>query len=174
MAKYMKGTVGIWDDEHAVVHAAHKTREAGFTKFDAITPYPVHGMEEAVGIKRSWIPYCTFLLGLAGCLAGLAFTYYVAVVSWPINIGGKPMFSLPAFVPIMFELTVFFAAHGSVAILLFVACRLPKVNPPIIDPALSSHKFGIFVPENDDGYNAPKIEKLFKDLGAKEVRAAEF
>ncbi len=174
MAKYSKGTVGIWDDEHAVVAAAAKTRGAGFTKFETISPYPLHGIEDAMGIKRSWIPYCTFVLGLLGCLAGLAFTYYVAVVSWPINIGGKPFFSLPAFIPILFELTVFFAAHGSVFILLFVACRLPKVDPPIIDAALSSHKFGIFIPEDDTGYNAAKVQKLLQDLGAKEVRSAEF
>ncbi len=174
MAKYSKGTVGIWSDEHKVVEAARKTREAGFKKFDAISPYPVHGMEEAAGIQRSWIPYVCFTFGLAGCTFALWFTHYVAAVDWPINVGGKPMWSLPAFIPIIFEMTVLFAALSSVAALVFVACKLPKVDPPVIDPALTSHKFAIFVPEDDHGYDSPRIQKMFKEWGAEECRDAEF
>ncbi len=174
MAKYKNGSVGIWDDEHEVVEAARRTRAAGYTKFEAISPYPVHGMEEAMGIKRSWIPYLTFLFGICGCLGGLLLTYYVAVVDWPINIGGKPFFSLPAFIPILFECTIFCAAHGSVIVLLFIACRLPKVDPPIIDPSLSSHRFAIFIPEDDTGYDRANAQKFLKDLGAKETREAVF
>lgn len=90
------GIAGIFLEEEVVVNAARKVREAGFTKFDAISPYPIHAMEEACGIKRSPIPYVTFIAGCVGLLAGLALTYYTSVIDWPINIGGKPMFSLPA------------------------------------------------------------------------------
>lgn len=163
------GMAGIFLDEHKTIKAATKVREMGFKKFDAITPYPVHGMEEACGIKRSGIPYVTFTAGCVGLLAALALVYYTSVIDWPINVGGRPMFSLPAFIPILFELTVLFAALSSVGAL-FYLCKMPKVDPPVIDKDLTCHKFAIFIPEDDVGYNQDHIEKLFKELGANEVK----
>jgi Protein of unknown function (DUF3341) len=163
------GMAAIFLDEAKVLKAAAHTREAGFVRFDAISPYPVHGMEEACGIKRSTIPYVTFAAGGLGLLAALALVYYTSVVNWPLNIGGKPMFSLPAFIPIMFELTILFAALCSVGAL-FYHCNMPKIDPPTIDKDLTSHKFAIFIPENDIGYSAERIEKMMKDLGAVEVK----
>jgi Protein of unknown function (DUF3341) len=169
MGKTITGMVGIWTDEFKVLDAAKKTKAAGFVKFDAITPYPVHGMEEAIGIPRSFIPWVTFVAGAIGCGAGLLLQWYVAVYDWPINIGGKPFWSLPAFIPVAFEATILFAALSSVATMIIVN-GLPKVNPMIIDPALTSHKFAILIPNNDQGYSEEKIEKLFKELGAESVR----
>jgi len=163
------GIAGIFLDEDKVIAAAYKVRESGFVKFDAITPYPVHGMEEACGIKRSLIPYVTFAAAGFGLLAGLGLVYYTAAIDWPINIGGKPMFSLPAFIPIMFELTILFAALCTVGAL-FYMCKMPRIDPPVIDKDLTCHKFAIFIPENDIGYNQDRIEKLFKELGAAEVK----
>lgn len=169
MAKKIGGVVGIWLDDHKLVEAAHKVRQAGFKKFDAITPFPVHGIEEAVGIQRSMIPWVTFIAGVVGFAAGLGLTYYTSAVDWAINIGGKPFFSGPAFIPVVFELTILFAALASVGAL-FVLCRLPKVDPPVIDPDLTSHKFAIFIPENDVNYDAARAEQMLKSLGAEEVR----
>ena len=163
------GIAGIWTEEHAAIKAAAKTRESGFTKFDAITPYPVHGMEETCGIKRSWIPYVTMVMGTVGLLAGLLLTWWTSAVDWPINVGGKPNFSLPAFIPIMFELTILFAALSSVAALCY-ATKMPRIDPPTIDPDLTSHKFAIFIPQNDTGYDEAKIERLFRELGASDVK----
>jgi Protein of unknown function (DUF3341) len=163
------GIAGIFLEEDIVVEAARKVREAGFTKFDAISPYPIHAMESACGIKRSPIPYVTFIAGCVGLLAGLALTYYTSVVDWPVNIGGKPLFSLPAFIPILFELTVLFAALSSVGAF-FYLCGMPKVDPPTIDKDLTSHKFAIFIPENDVGFNSERVEKLLKELGATEIK----
>lgn len=163
------GTAGIFLKESTVLKAAAKVRESGFIKFDAITPYPVHGMEEACGIKRSWIPYVTFTAGCLGLLAALGLVYYTSVIDWPINVGGKPMFSLPAFIPIMFELTVLFAALSSVGALFYI-CGMPKIDPPVIDKDLTCHKFAIFIPENDVGYNAERVEKLMRELGADDVK----
>lgn len=163
------GTAGIFLTERKILAAAQKVRESGFVKFDAITPYPVHGMEEACGIERSWIPYVTFTAGCLGLLAALGLVYYTSVIDWPINVGGKPMFSLPAFIPIMFELTVLFAALSSVGALFYI-CKMPAIDPPVIDKDLTCHKFAIFIPENDVGYNAERVEKLMKELGADEVK----
>lgn len=173
MAQYTKGVAGIWTEEHLILKAAHKVRESGFTKFEAISAYPIHGMEEACGIKRSWLPYVTFVAGTVGLLAGLWLTWWTSAVDWAVNVGGKPFFSLPAFIPVVFELTILFAALSSVAAL-FYACKIPRVDPPNIDPDLSCHKFAIFVPFNDTGYDEAKLERMFKDLGAIEVKKTEY
>ena len=163
------GMAGIFLDEHQVVDAARKVREAGFTKFDAISPFPLHGIEEAIGIKRSTIPYISFGAACVGLTAGLWLTWWTSVVSWPINVGGKPFFSLPAFIPIMFELTILFSALSSVTALIYY-CKLPQFDPPVIDPDLTSHKFAIFIPQNDTGYDESKISSMLKGLGAVEVK----
>lgn len=168
-----KGIAGIWLDEHKLVKAAAKARQSGFTKFEAISPFPIHGIDEAMGIPFSFIPWVTFIFGLSGFAFGTWFTWWASAVDWALVIGGKPFWSLPAFVPIMFELTILFGALSSVAALIFV-CGLPKVDPPVIDPALTSHKFAIFVPEDDPRFNVAQIESMFKEMGAVEVKRAEF
>lgn len=163
-----KGAMGIWLTEEDILHAAEAIKNKGFLKFDVITPYPVHGMEDACGLKRSWIPWVTFFAGLIGCLFGLWFTWWTSASSWPINIGGKPMWSLPAFIPVIFEIVILFAAHISV-IAMFMACGLPKVNPPVVDPDLTSHKFGLIIYDKDQKYNFTEIQNIFKELGADAV-----
>ena len=103
----------------------------------------------------------------------IRFTWWTSVVDWAINIGGKPMWSLAAFIPVIFETTILFAALSSVGAMILIN-GLPKVNPPIIDPDLSCSKFAIFIPEDDLGFNVTQIEKLFNDLGASEVNRTEF
>ncbi len=165
-----KGVAGIWNDEHELVEAARKAREAGVKNLEAISPYPVHGIDEAMAIPRSYIPYICFAAGLTGCSFGVWFTWWTSAVDWPIVIGGKPLWSLAAFVPIIFECTILFAALTSVGAL-FVINGLPKIDPPTIDPDLTSHKFALFAPESGD---AARLEQLFKSLGAKDVRRTEF
>lgn len=167
------GIAGIWMDEHKMVEAAAKVRASGVKNFEAISPFPLHGIDDAMGIPRSFIPWVTFTFGLLGFALGTWWTWWASSVDWPLIIGGKPMWSLPAFVPIMFELTILFGALSSVGALIF-ACGLPAVDPPVIDPALTSHKFAIWVPEGTGGYNAANLEKIFRDHGAVEVKRAEF
>ncbi len=168
-----KGIAGIWLDEHKMVKAAREARKSGLTKFDAISPFPLHDIDEAMGIPLSFIPWVTFIFGLGGCAFGLWFTWWVAAVDWQLIVGGKPFWSLPAFIPVIFECTILFAALSSVGALIML-CGLPKIDPPVIDPDLTSHKFALFVPEDDTGFNAANIEKMFKDMGAVEVKRAEF
>ena len=146
--KAKSGLVGIWLDDHEMVKAAKRTRDMGITKAEAISPFPLHGIDEALGIPRSFIPWVTFVFGLIGCLFGVWFTWYTAASDWPINIGGKPMWSLAAFIPVIFETTVLLAALSSVAAMILIN-GLPKIDPVVIDPALTCHKFAIFVPESD-------------------------
>lgn len=167
------GIAGIWTDEHQLVKAAAKVRESGVKNIEAISPFPIHGIDDAIGIPRSWIPWVTFIFGLTGFGFGTWFTWWASAVDWPLIIGGKPLWSLPAFVPVMFELTILFGALSSVGALI-AACGLPQVDPPVIDPALTSHKFALWIPENAPGFNASNLEKLFKENGAVEVKRAEF
>lgn len=174
MAKKIGGVMGIWLTEDQILQAASKVRDGGYKDFDAITPYPVHGMEDACGLKRSWIPWVTFIAGSTGCLFGLWFTWWTSAVNWPINVGGKPMWSLPAFIPVIFELTILFAALASVGAL-FAACGLPKIDPPVVDPDLTSHKFGLIIYESDTKYSVSEIENIFNQSGADAVhKVAEY
>lgn len=168
-----RGLAGIWLDEHALVKAAAEVRKAGIKNFEALSPFPIHGIDEAMGIPFSFIPWVTFIFGFIGFAFGVWFTWWTSAVDWALNIGGKPFFSVPAFVPVMFELTILFAALSSVATL-FVKCGLPQIDPPVIDPALTSHKFALWVPESGPGYSAAQVEKLFRDHGAVEIKRAEF
>jgi len=171
--KSKRGVAGIWLDEKKLVEAARKVRASGYTKFEAISPFPLHGIDEAMGIPFSNIPWITLIFCTLGFTFGLWFTWWCSAVDWPINVGGKPMWSLPAFIPIIFECTILFGALASVGAL-FAICGMPQIDPPVIDPALSSHKFGLFIPEDDTGFNSAQIEKLLKDMGAVEVKRAEY
>jgi hypothetical protein len=168
-----KGLAGIWTDEHQLVEAARKTREMGIKKFEAISPYPIHGIDEAMNIPRSFIPYITFAAGLAGCTFGVWFTWWTSAVDWPLVIGGKPLWSLAAFVPVIFECTILFAALTSVGAMIVLYC-LPAIYQPTIYPVLTGHKFALFVPETEQGYDAAKLEQLFRSQGASDVRRTEF
>ncbi len=171
--KTRKVVAGIWLDEKALVGAARTAKNMGIDKLEAISPYPMHEIDDALGIPRSIIPYVTIVTGLIGCAFGIWLTVWTSAYDWPLVIGGKPLNSLAAFVPIIFECTILFAALSSVAAMIY-KCGLPKVDPPIIDPDLTCHKFALFVPEDSKSYDEAKLELLFKDLGAVEVKKAEF
>ncbi len=173
MGQRKKIIAGIWDTEHDVVEAAKKAKAKGYEKLDVISPYPLHGIDDVLGIPRSFIPYITFVMGLAGCAFGTWFTWYVAAYDWPLNIGGKPMWSLAAFIPVIFETTVLFAALSSVGAMI-VLNGLPTMNPPIIDHDLTSHRFALFLTEDDSMFDPQKVEGYFKELGAKDVKHSEF
>jgi hypothetical protein len=172
MGKKVGGLLGIWSDEHEVLKAAHKLREAGYRKFDAITPFPIHGMDDAIGLKPSKIPIVTFVAALSGMAFGFGLQTYILVYDWPLNIGGKPHFSLPAFIPIIFETTVLFGALVTVGTMLMWN-GLPNIFAKVPDERLTDDKFALFIPENDSGYEVAKIDKLFQSLGAEEIKKVE-
>ena len=136
------GAAGLWEDEEVFLEAVRLARKQDRV-FTTYTPFPVHGLEEAMQLKRSWIPWVTFFGGLFGFLFGLWFTWWTSASSWPLIVGGKPFWSLPAFIPVIFELTILFAALSSIAALLY-ACGIPRKSSPL-DPAVTSHKFAVFI-----------------------------
>src|SRR5258706_13082881 len=98
-----RAVLALYDDPDRLLNAAAVAREHGFRDMDAFTPYAVHGLSEVLGIKKSWIPYVTLVMGLTGAALGLTFEIWTSAVDWPLIVGGKPYVSLPAFIPITFE-----------------------------------------------------------------------
>ena len=157
------GIVGYFNDENDLLEAAKKTKLAGYSQFDTISPFPVHGMDEVMGLKRSPVPWFTFFAGLTGCAFAVWFQWWTSAVDYPLNIAGKPFFSLPAFVPIIFEITVLLAGLASFGAVLLL-CKLPQVNPPILDTDLTCHKFALYIPESDPHYDKDQVTKHIKSL----------
>jgi len=164
---------GIWSDEGSFLTAIKSLKQKGYKNMEAITPCPIHGLEDLLEIKRSWIPWVTFIFGLAGCLFGLWFTWWTSAVDWPLNIGGKPLWSLPAFIPVIFECTILLGALSSVGALLY-ACGIPSVDPPVLDKDLTSHKFALYFPLKDKDQTSEELEKELMSLGAQKVIQSEF
>ena len=164
---------GIWSDKTVFLSAIKNLKQKGYKKISAITPCPIHGLEELLEIKRSWIPWVTFVFGLTGCLFGLWFTWWTSAVNWPLIIGGKPFWSLPAFIPVIFECTILLGALSSVGALLY-ACGIPSIDPPVLDKDLSSHKFAIYFKLKEKNQTSGELEQELKALGAERVIHSEF
>ncbi len=164
---------GLWTDESLFLKASKKLVSSGYKDIEAITPYPVHHLDHTLKLKRSFISWVSLFFGLLGFGFGTWFTWWTSAISWPLNIGGKPMWSLPAFIPVIFELTILFAALSSVGALI-LACGLPRLKPHILDPDLSSHKFALMIFQDDLQYDKKTLETLFKTEGAIEVKEGVF
>ena len=165
----LRGVLALYEDPDTLLRAAAQVREHGFANADAYTPYPVHGLSEALGIKKSWIPYVTLVMGLTGAALGLTFEIWTSAYDWPLNVGGKPFVSLPAFIPITFECGVLIAGTMTLAALL-LACGMPDFTTPILDRDLTNNRFAIFIPEKGHGYNEKRAVDLLKGTKAVDVR----
>lgn len=113
-----------------VMHAAEKVRDAGYEKWDVHTPFPVHGMDRAMGLRDSSVGWIVLVMGLTGCLSGFLLLWWTNGIDYPIIIGGKPGFSLPSMIPVMFELTILLSAFGAV-FGMFGLNQLPKHHHPV-------------------------------------------
>ena len=172
-SRKLVGMVGLYDDPDSLVHAASRVREIGFRKWDCHTPYPVHGLDGAMGIKSSPIPYFCLTAGFVGVGVALLMQWWMSAVDYPVRIGGKPLFSWPAFVPITFELFVLFAAIATfVSMLLF--CRLGRWHSPLHDSGVMaevvSHRFGVVLSAEDSLFSEETAEGLLKETGCKDIR----
>jgi hypothetical protein len=114
MRPRLYGFVAEFDDPTALVGAARKAREGGYRRLDAYSPFPVEELTEALGMRHTKLPLLILLGGIVGCLGGYYMQYYAAVISYPINVGGRPLHSWPMFIPVTFELTILLAALTAV------------------------------------------------------------
>jgi hypothetical protein len=172
MAEKLYGIMAEFDTATELVDAARQVRDAGYVKTDAFSPFPIHEIDEALGIKRSILPYLIFAGGVTGLVSALALVYYVHVFDFPIIVGGRPHFSLPAFIPPMFELTVLFSAFVAVFGMLFLN-GLPSPYHPVFNVprfALASReKFFLLIQSDDELYEYDKTREFAGTLGAQEV-----
>jgi Alternative complex III, ActD subunit len=172
MSKKIYGIMAEFDTATEMVDAANEIRLAGYTKTDAFSPFPLHEIDEALGIKRSILPYLIFAGGITGLLTALGLVYFVHVLDYPIIVGGRPYFSLPSFIPPMFELTILFSAGTAVFGMLFLN-GLPSPYHPVFNVprfALATReKFFVIIEAEDPNYDYETTRKFMESLKAQEV-----
>ncbi len=164
-----RAVLALYDDPDRLLTAAVLAREHGFQGIDAYTPYAVHGLSEALGIRKSWIPYVTLVMGLTGAALGLTFEIWTSAFDWPINVGGKPMISLPAFIPVTFESGVLLGGTMTLAALL-LACGLPNFKGRVLDRNLTNDRFGLYVPEYGPDWNEERIFGVLRRTGPVDMK----
>lgn len=161
-----------FDTATELVDAANKLRQAGYTKTDAFSPFPLHEIDEALGIRRSILPVLVFFGGVTGLLLGLGLQYFVHVIDYPLNVGGRPYFSLPSFIPPMFELTILLAGFTAVFGMLFLN-GLPRPYHPVFNVprfALATReKFFLLVETKDPNFEYDKTREFMQSLDPQEV-----
>lgn len=166
------GLIASFETPEALVTAAEKTRGAGYTKFEGYSPFPVHGLADAVGFKESKVPWIIFISGLIGGVSGFALQWYVSVIDYPLNAGGRPLLSWPHFVPVTFECTVLLAAFGAV-ISMFGLSGLPRPHHPVFSAPgfdrASQDGFFLCIEAEDEGYDAGETRRFLESLGALSV-----
>ena len=166
------GLVGLFDDSTTLVKAARAVRDAGFEKWDCHTPYPVHGLDGAMGVKRSPIPFICLASGFAGVGVALLMQWWMSAVDYPVRIGGKPLFSWPAFVPIVFELFVLLAAMATTGAVLYF-CRLLRWHSPLHDSGLMHHvtstRFAVVLEAEDAKYSEASAKELLEQAGCTDI-----
>lgn len=168
------GVAGLFDDADDILRAAKRVRDAGFRIWDCHTPYPVHGLDEAMGLDETPMPYITLTAGFIGLAAAVALTGGISVFQYPIHIGGKALWSWQAFVPIFFEFFVLFAACATM-LAIVVLCRLGRWNSPLHDSdimrEITSDRFALVISADDPKYREPDARRLLEESGCRDVRA---
>jgi len=166
------GLVAEFDTPTALVQAARAAREAGYTKMDAYTPFPVEGLPEALGFRWTKMPMLILIGGIVGAISGFALQYYCAVISYPINIAGRPLNSWPSWIPVTFELTVLIASLTAVFGLLAL-CGLPMPYHPLFHVprfALATRDhFFLCIESADPRFDRAGTMDFLKGLDSREV-----
>ena len=164
--------IGSFETPEALVEAGKKIYAMGYRKLDAMSPFPVHGIDDAIGIPRSIIGWIVICFGLIGLFTAQALMYYVGVVNYPLIIGGKPLFDFTFTVPVTFELTVLFSGI-STTIAIFGLNGLPQLYHPTMKyknfHRASDDRFLLVVDADDPKFNAEKTSADLKSLGAQDV-----
>ncbi len=166
------GLVAEFVDEHAILEAARRAYAEGYRRLDAYTPIPVEGLSEVVGFRKSRIPLLMLLGGIAGLVGGFALQYWVHVINYPINIGGKPLNSVPMWVPVTFETTVLLAALTGV-LAMIVLNGLPAPYHPLFNVAefarASQDRFFLAIEATDPRFDMTQTRRFLENLAPASV-----
>ncbi len=165
----IKYILGLFEDPDEMMHGIDKLQENNISIYDVYTPMPIHGIEDKLGIKRSRLGIVAFCCGITGTATALAMMYYMMRYDWPMNVGGKPNFALPNFIPITFELTVLFCALGLVATFCYRTHLAPGRTPRVMDLRATADRFVIAIDANQFT-DSTMVDSLLKEAGAVEIK----
>mgnify|MGYP001765980818 CR=1 FL=1 len=155
-------------------HAAEKVRDAGYSRWDVYSPFPIHGMDQAMGIKKSWLSALVFVGGLTGLTIAALLQFYPSTIEYPLIVAGKPVnfFTVPAFFPIMFELTVLISAFTATFGMLALN-GLPRWHHPIFSwdrfKKVTNDGFFLAIEAADPKFDEESARALFESLGARHI-----
>ena len=170
------GLIAEFDSSSSIVAAARHTYEAGYRRINAYSPFPIEELSEAIGFHRDYVALCTLICGILGALGGFTLQYWTSAFAYPINVGGRPLLSLPSFIPITFECTVLLAAFGAFVGNLLMN-RLPQPYHPVFNvpnfARASQDRFFLCVKSDDPRYKEAETRAFLEGLGAKEVSNVE-
>lgn len=154
--------LGIFEREEDVLGATRVTREMGYDIHDVYAPYAVHGLPEAMGLKPSRLTWLCLMFGLIGFSVAIAAQFWISGVDWPLNVGGRPFNSLPAYLPVMFECIVLFGGIG-VVLSFFIRTRLyPGKREWLIHPDVTNHRFVLAIPSRNASFDADTLAMLWE------------
>ena len=169
------GTYGVmaeFHDAQELLNAANAVREAGYTSVDAFSPFPIHGLSEAIGFRHSRLSAVVLTMGIIGAVGGFFMCWYANVISYPLNIGGKPLNSWPAWIPIVFECAILLAAFGAVFGMLALN-GLPMPYHPVFNikrfEQASRDRFFLVIHARDPKFDFDKVWDFLDTLGPREV-----
>ncbi|MCX7880400.1 MAG: DUF3341 domain-containing protein [Ignavibacteria bacterium] len=167
------GVSAIFSDTKKIAEITHKVAELGYKNYDVHSSFPIHNLPKKMKLKWSPLGYIAFVLGISGAAFGLFLTWWTMSVDYPLIIGGKPWFSFPAFVPVLFELTVLLASVGTAIVMLFIIFKFPNPKHPLHDTEymkrVSVDGFGIVIEAKDEKFDYEKIRSLFSEFGAEKI-----
>ena len=170
------GVMAEFDDVTAAVTAAERVHAEGYRHIDAYSPYPVEALSEAIGFHKNSLPLIVLIGGILGMIGGYALQYYVSVINYPLNVGGKPLHSWPAYIPITFETTVLGAAMAAIFGMLALN-GLPEPYHPVFNVpnfALASRdRFFLVIEARDPKFDRDATTGFLRSLGAQEVADVE-
>jgi hypothetical protein len=166
------GYLALFDSAPAIYHAAQSVREAGYRKWDVLTPFPVHGLDGAMGLRRSKVPVFTLCGGVTGFLTGMFLAWYMGQFDFPLIVGGKPFFS-PIFpFPVAYELTILLAAFGTLGGM-FITNKLPMHYHPVMHydkfRHLTDDKFAVVIEAGDELFSVEATRAFLQQLGPVEI-----
>jgi Alternative complex III, ActD subunit len=166
-----RGTYGLlakFNNQEDLITAARRTYETGYRRFDTFSPYPVPELAEAMHLRSSPLPFVILAGGIIGMVGAFFMMTFATVVDYPINIGGRPLFSWPAYIPITFELTVLFASFAGI-LGMFIVTRFPMPYHPIFN----SDDFYLSIEASDPMYNLERTRSFLENLGSAQVTEVE-
>jgi hypothetical protein len=167
-----KFVVGNFYDEEVLFPAVKKVRRAGYKIHDVFTPFPIHGLDQAMGLRDTSLHTAGFIYGITGTSTAVGFITWALTLDWPINFGGKPFFALPAWIPVTFELTVLFAAVGMVLTFCYLCQLAPFVKKDHFNPRSTDDTF-VMALECTDATNEAEAIKFLESVGAQDVTVME-